>query len=333
MPTAATPFPDTQTLRDGLASVLGGERGAAELRVLERKPMVPQMTYPAEVVTCRLGEGSELRLYCKYEAGRNHYAHGHRGGVGYEAEVYRRILRPLRDSTHLFFYGAHTDAGTRDMWLILQYLEGGILLRDLHLDIKARPEPTEMGLAARWIGRFHAAQQERFAASPPPFLNRYGGDYYRGWARRTSQFAASLGRRFQWLAALGDSAEDWFAPLLEAPTVIHGEFYQNNILMRDRSVYPVDWESAAVAAGETDLAALTEGPWAEEIVRQCESEYQCARWGSGRPADFERRLDAARLYLHFRWLGERPDSNTADREKASWRFKELRAIGQRLGLI
>jgi len=95
----------------------------------------------------------------------------------------------------------------------------------------------------------------------------------------------------------------------------------------------VDWESAAVAAGETDLAALTEGPWAEEIVRQCESEYQCARWGSGRPADFERRLDAARLYLHFRWLGERPDSNTADREKASWRFKELRAIGQRLGLI
>jgi hypothetical protein len=58
------------------------------------------------------------------------------------------------------------------------------------------------------------------------------------------------------------------------------------------AIYPVDWESAAVAAGEIDLAALTEG-WPPGFVEQCELEYQRARWPEGPPTGFERRLAAA----------------------------------------
>ena len=112
------------------------------------------------------------------------------------------------------------------------------------------------------------------------------------------------------------------------PVLIHGEYYSSNILYRNEIVYPVDWESAAMAAGEIDLAALTER-WPPEIVRQCELEYQRARWPEGSPADFERTLAVAKLYLHFRWLGDRPESTVA--EYQLWRFEDLHSVSERLG--
>jgi len=113
---------------------------------------------------------------------------------------------------------------------------------------------------------------------------------------------------------------------------MHGEFYAKTILARGQTLFMLDWESAAVAAGEIDLAALTEGThWLASIVRQCERDYRQARWPEGAPADFRRRLDAAQIYLHFRWLGERPDWTV--REKSLWRYSHLRATARRLGLI
>jgi hypothetical protein len=57
--------------------------------------------------------------------------------------------------------------------------------------------------------------------------------------------------------------------------------------------------SAAIAVGEIDLASLTDG-WREEIMRKCEVEYQQARYRDGPLEDFDRTLDAARLYFYFR---------------------------------
>jgi hypothetical protein len=95
-------------------------------------------------------------------------------------------------------------------------------------------------------------------------------------------------------------------------------------------VYPIDWESAAVAAGEIDLASLTEG-WPAGYARQYERAYRKARWPNGAPADFERRLAAARLYLAFRWLANKPDRPPAADDL--WYFRQLRSAGRRLGLI
>ena len=110
------------------------------------------------------------------------------------------------------------------------------------------------------------------------------------------------------------------------------EFYAKTVLVRKQSVFMVDWESAAIAAGEIDLAALTEGKhWPAAIVRKCERAYVRARWPEGAPASFRRTLDAAKIYLHFRWLGERPDWTV--REKSLSRYDHLHAAAKRLALL
>jgi thiamine kinase-like enzyme len=197
--------------------------------------------------------------------------------------------------------------------------------------VRSTPEPTPMDLAARWIGQFHRVSEERLSRVPMPFLIRYDAEYYLGWARRTSLFAGRWHQRFPWLRTLCERFEELVVLLLTAPPVlIHGEYYPKNILFSNGIVHPVDWESAAIAAGEIDLAAVTEN-WPAEVARQCELEYQRVRWPEGSPADFERRLCAARLYLSFRWLGDRPDWTTHQRYLHS--FAQLRSAGERLGLI
>jgi hypothetical protein len=327
-------LPNLESLTAGLARALAdGETGHSPLTILERRPQLPAMTFPSERVICRLGDGKQLKLLCKYEAGCAHNAHGHRGGIAYEAEVYRRVLGPIGFTTP-GFYGVDTESDD-GAWLILEYLDGCVLLRDVHLDTTTGPEPTEMGLAARWIGRFHAVNEARLDDPALSFLKRYDTAYYRGWARRTTEFAPQL----PWLAKLCERADDLFAPLLRPPqTVIHGELYGNNILLRERTVHPVDWESAAIAPGEIDFAALTDGPWAADLVEQSEREYQTARWPVGLPSDFAARCDAARLYLHFRSLGElgeRPDKASHPRRALvrAWRFEQLRRVAEQLGLV
>ena len=185
-------------------------------------------------------------------------------------------------------------------------------------------------MAARWIGRFHAANEARLSSTPLPFLNTYDSAYYQGWARRTSLFAGPVQQRFPWLTTLCERSQVAISLLLAPPvTIIHGEYYPKNVLYRAGIIYPVDWESAAIAAGEIDLACLTDR-WPAETVRECESAYQQARWPDGAPAAFAQRLAAARLYMHFRWLGDRPEWTT---HQQYWRFKYLRAVGEQLGLI
>jgi thiamine kinase-like enzyme len=87
-------------------------------------------------------------------------------------------------------------------------------------------------------------------------------------------------------------------------TVIHGEYYPKNILVRAQTeIVPVDWESAAIGPGEIDLASLIEG-WPEDSRAACRRAYLGARWDGGCPDEFERRLASARMYFALRWLGD-----------------------------
>jgi len=320
-------FPDLDTLSLGLASVFreGGVTDG-EVIVLDRQPNPLARTFPTEIIRCRLGDGRELLLFCKYEAGRSHNAYGHRGGIAYEAEVYRSVLRPL-EVTHPRFYGSYVDPATNDMWLILEHLEkvnsnptGG---EKLSPEDKRAYWCNRMGLAARWIGRFHALCTAMHSIASVPFLNTYDTEYYLGWARRAEMFAGELHKEYPWLTVACRHYGELVELLLSAPQVIvHGEYYKHNYLFRHGTIYPVDWESAAIGAGEIDLASLTER-WPSEIVRHCELQYQQERWPEGSPTDFMQRLDAARLYLQFRWLGDQPDWTMG---KHKWRFEYMRSL-------
>jgi hypothetical protein len=325
MPRARSLLPDRRTLTRGLTSVLAGSGAGAGPVAVVRRRRCEQGTFPKEIVTCRCGGGEELHLFCKYGSDRaDHRSHGHRGGTDYEAAVYREVLEPSRATTPRF-YGTYTEEARAETWLVLGYLDGGVR-------VARTPEAGAMGRAADWIGRFHAHHERGLPRAARSLLHAYDADYYNGWARRTDAFAGPLHRELGWLAPLCRRFEDVAAWLLTLPpTVIHGEYYPaNNILYSDRVIYPIDWESAAVGAGEIDLATLTEG-WPPRVVRQCERRYRQARWPGGAPADFERRLAAARLYMAFRWLGEEPDDTVHASNR--WRFEDLRAAGERLGLI
>jgi hypothetical protein len=330
MATTLGDIPDQQSLRNSLALILR-RHGLADDRVtvVNRQPNVYSSTFPSEIVTCRLPDGDDLRLLCKYTAGRSHRAHGHRGDVAYEADVYRHVLEPLQVPT-VRYYGAHVDAATGNTWLVLEDLEESLRVSRVPSSGRGAmtTAPDPMLQAACWIGRFHSVNEARISTSSLRFLNVHDADYYLSWARRTVKLSGHLCERFPWLRQVCIRFEEAVGALLSGPpTVIHGEYYPQNVLFRDGRIYPVDWESAAIAAGEIDLASMTEG-WPEAMVRECVEAYQAVRWPDGAPKCFERVLWAARIYLHLRWLGDR-----AGIEQSAWRLGHLKMAGEQLGLV
>lgn len=320
------PLPDLAALTAGLTSVFCGDNLTDyQVTVIERKPAIHISTHYSEIVMCRLENGAQLQVLCKY-GGHSDDVYDVRLGVKYEAQVYRQLLRPLQISTAKF-YGAYKDVTTGKVWLILEYLD------EFQRVIETVQPTTAMCLAARWLGRFHAANQARISVDSMAFLTTYDSGYYIEWANRASFIVGHLHKIFPWLATLCTKWKEVAGELLlPTETVIHGEFYPKNVLIHNETVCPVDWESTAISVGEIDLAALTEN-WSEEIIQQCIIEYQLVRWPEGAPVNFPKRFDAAQLYLLFRYLGEQTRLITHEYKKHLWLFEKLRSIGERLELI
>jgi hypothetical protein len=293
-------FPDTQVLAKALTKVLTGTANHNTDVVILNRQEFRGSTFPVEVVSCQLPYGKNLRVFCKYEAGRSHAGNGHRGGVSYEADVYETALRPSECSVP-FFFGCHRDQLTGDTWLFIENL-------DLK-SIRGMHSPAcEAALreAARWAGCFHVELSER--AKTCSKIKRYDAGYYQGFVNRVIEFSKGRRRRYPWLTSVCGRADEFISQLLSVPpTIIHGEFYPGNILYGEARLCPVDWESAAIAPGELDLASLTEG-WPPELTGEWEREYATERWPEGAPVEFQRTLAAARLYWAFRWLGASPES-------------------------
>ena len=336
-----TKFPTLPALTTGLNSILNANGTRfGKVTIISREQM-EEGSFPKELVTCQVEDGRSLQLFCKYTAGYSHASHGHRGGVPYEAEVYRHVLQPLRVSTPSF-HGMHTGPDRDDVWFVLEYIPNTLRLN--------QPDDPDMAMvvAASWLGRFHARAEKRLPA--PAIVSTYDAEYYRGWSERTLEFARATGVEAKWLAPLCAQFEEIGPQILSThPTVIHGEFYPRNILFRDYRIFPVDWESAAIAAGEIDLVTMTDC-WDDEVTGRCVTAYQIGRWPHGVPADFDQRMTWARLYLQLRWLGDcgRADwwcascrrlrngsaQNSAQIDNESiWRLDELRTAGEQLGLI
>ncbi len=310
---SATTAPDRLEL--AVADVLGA--GAV---VVERRGHPYASSFPGDVLVCRLGDGSEHVVLCKREAGRRFPRFGHRGGPGYEAVAYREVVQ-RSGLPAAGFLGAWRDPAGGDTWLLIEYIAGAQRLSE-----SADPAGA-MRAAARWAGRLHAISAE-WAPAPP--LKAYDAEYLAGWARRTAAFAGERHSQYPWLASLCARAKDALAELIRSPAVvIHGEYTPHNVLLRDAEVLPVDWETAAIAAGEIDLASLTER-WPAEVVAACEAQYVAARWPDGAPAAFARTLDLARLYWSLRWLGDRRE--WLSQPRMAERYEALRATGERLGL-
>ena len=310
-------LPDTQTLTRGL-NVVFESTAKDQITVVGRKLHSRASTFPLEIVTCRFGDGQMLSVACKYSADRENRCYGHRGGVPYEAEVNRSVLGP-RGVSAPHFHGTYQDPDTGWIWLVIDYLENATTSGE-----------TKHGLesAANWLGRFHAAHEGHMAGNTE--LHTYDLDYYIGWAERTMEFTRPFAEDLPWLAALCTRFKDVVPVLLDRPaTIIHGEFFQSNVLVEDGVTYPVDWEAAAVGPGEIDLASVTD-KWPAATVDRCIAQYQEARWPNGAPADLEMTLDVARVYWLFRWLGDTP---ARTQKRLAKRVDQLRSTAERWGVL
>lgn len=305
--------PTLESLQSALTEILG----ALQPQVLDRKTSVHSSSHPSEVVTCELADGSSSKLLIKYSGFDERESFGHRGGVAYEAMVYRDVLsRVALPSAR--WYGNYYESASGRTWVILQFME-----TVQHIGKSRLP----LSSAANWIGRFHRATR---SFVPPPALKHYDAVYYAGWARRTRALALQFGADYPWLPVLCDTFEELSAELADwQPTIIHGEYYTSNILVSNGVVCPVDWESAAFAQGEVDIASLTD-LWPLSVARECEAAYVESRWPQGEPLQLPRMLGLARLYIHFRWLA-RPHMWT--RSRAAGRVNRLKDDAGRLGLL
>jgi aminoglycoside phosphotransferase (APT) family kinase protein len=319
-------LPQLDDLRAALQASLGANNGGSDVRVIARAPDKIGNTFPNEVVTCVV-RGRKVRFFCKYSGDVRNTAHGHRGGIAYEVQVYRDVLEALRLGTPRY-HGSYTHSGTGETWLFVEHIDGADRL-SWAIQRQQLVKSETMKIAARWLAHFHVASGAIVADAK--FITDYDGDYYRGWVRRTARYSRSLATRYPWLADACARLEEWVDVLAAVPRVIvHGEFYPKNVLYRSGRVHPVDWESAARGVGEIDLAALTEN-WGETIARACEEEYMRVRWPGGAPPSFHQTLAGARLYLHTRWLGD--TATWAKSKKTAWRFDDLRLLSEQLGLI
>lgn len=311
-------MPGDAQLAEGLAQAIG-----PDLTIVSRRPSLYTSTFPSETVVCRNAAGRTIHLFCKYgvdiwEDRRPAEGRYGRHGVEYELAVYRTVLEGC-GLPHARLAGGYTDPSTGHAWMIVEHIDAWPMtqLEDARL----------VPVAAFWIGEFHGFSANLLPRLPESLLMKYDSEHYLGYARRAWQFAPEQDRRQEWFSDACAAFDRLHGELLAEPlTVIHGEYCPNNILYGNR-VYPVDWESAAIGAGEIDLAALTDGNWPADVVEECEAQYHRARWRPGPPPGFRRKLALARMFWAFRWLGE---AEAAIRDRSPWHLDSLRRAFEQL---
>ena len=307
-------LPDDAELLAALAP-LSAEAGfsAHPLTSIRREANDRASTFESEIVTCVFADGTRRRLFLKYKAliEDDHSGEDVTSGPAYEALVYSGLLRGANRPAS---YGLQSGrAGMQ--WLVLEFMEGAVLLRHAEDD-------EAFVKAAAWLGRFHATQEQRLVSARPAGVRVYDAEFFRDSAKGTSGFSADWHRCAPWLAGVCADFDSVIEALLASPpTLVHGDFYAQNILYRDGEISVVDWGAAAIGAGEMDLVTFCED-WREEEERQFQRAYRAARWPAGAPDLFERRLAAAHVYTHLRWVVGHAGM-TPEGEEARWRLGEL----------
>jgi thiamine kinase-like enzyme len=302
-------LPDNQVLADQLSKLFSASPGKP-LEIVSRLPFKGSSTFPAEVIHCKLPGEKVMPLFGKYLAGLGPNNHGHRGGVEYEIKIYDEILRTIPLSK-AGYWGKCFFPESNETMLVMEYLEGTYSL-------KGNPDINHYLRAAGWIARLHRI----YLNKAPSFVKVYDREYYFVWTKRMQNEVAII-ESHPWLTDVIRYFNEHIDILTAAPqTLIHGEYYSKNILIRDEDVFPIDWESAACAPGEIDLASIIEAR-KEEIAKQITESYISARFADDAfdKTIFEKRLWMAQLYLHFRFFFPK---------REEWRYDHIMAIAKKL---
>jgi hypothetical protein len=310
MPVASSP------LEEWIARIVSAGCGVPVAGVEQaRNPFPGRNT--SGVATYTLGTGERRSLFWKMGAAHGDEAGLRLGCVGNEVAAYLSIGK-VADAPAPALIGG--EIRETDALLVIEHAGS---TRRIH---KSPQVGVLLERAASRIGTFH---RRASAAIPDGSLERYDARMFGIWASR----AAGRLPDVPWFRRVSGAFPSLAATLqATSRTVIHGELYPCNVLVSTDAITAVDWEWAGLGMGEIDLAALTEGHWAESTVCTCAAAYAESRRMHAADKLFRQRLAASRLYLHMRWFGWGTKPRPMGK-KARWRLEQVHALAAELGIL
>jgi hypothetical protein len=231
-----------------------------------------------------------------------------------EPAVYRQLLGPAGIGPRCLASG--------DDWLLLERVDAAVL--------------WQVGETSTWkaVAAYVAAMHRRLATLPRDDLPlvRYDGALAATWRER----AATAGVPVAVLAAHERAAER----LDRLPvTLIHGELYPSNVLVRPAGaddvdvtsgvrVWPIDWEVAGCGPAVLDVAALTAG-WPDGPHRAAmeRAYFEAAGRPKGEAVPWRTDLRAARLLVCVQWLGWAESWTPPAAHRHDWLAEACRLAG------
>jgi thiamine kinase-like enzyme len=279
------------------------------IRALHREVCEHISSFHAEHLRVSLDSGESIPVFFK-DLNPEHQLDtaqkvraGDLGASNQELCVYRQILSRVDLGTpQLYAVRWEPDSGM--YWIFLEDV-GTSRLRDSRNYLRWVP-------AARWVARFHAFTRE-MPSSQTSFLPVWDVAHYERCAERVRGTLGELSASDRTL--VNDALEyyvrriDWFAALPK--TVIHGQFFGKNIMLRrgrgERTLAVIDWETAALGPGGFDLVSVSSGRWTGEqrqaMWRAYFDEYQACTGLSLTWESFCREIRELEIYQALEWLG------------------------------
>jgi len=252
--------------------------------------------------------------------------------------MYRTVLKTGRFGTAVW-YGALVQKDEERYWLLLERVKGLLLWQVGQFD--------QWKSAARWLARFHASfwTHNGKPQALPQVLLRHDAAHCMRWISRAERFvsrgqnsnANGLASQFKRIAKRYSEVVEYLVALPQ--TLIHGEFYPSNVILRRRntgsSVCPIDWEVAALGPGLIDLAALASGTWEQDareaLVAAYREELELFTRELPSMAELLEAVDYCQLYLSVQWLGWAADWSPPRNHEQDWLRESIR-LSKRLGL-
>jgi len=239
-------------LEKALAETLGE---APSITRLARRPAASTTAYESEILSIDLAAGPPLKVFLKDYGRRRLPKDDPSARSRREIAVYRDVLRGAGLGTPTF-YGAVWNTSRR--WLLLEFVDDGRELRSCGLEAWVD--------AAAWLGRLQGAfaDHDRLLETAG-FLPRHDAAFFRHQAlsafEAVEQIDGPLASRLGDVLVGYERLVDILAS--QPPTLVHGSFRPQNILIADRDgsrrICAVDWEHAALGSVLYDLAFLSQG--------------------------------------------------------------------------